>query len=455
VSNSPSRSIKTKKQKPQKPGLAVRAVAARLLTRVIDDGRNLDALSDHTNGIPEFLKLDARDQGLARAIAMTSLRNRNHISAVLLAAMNRPPPKRARLLIHTLHSSIAQILFMDVPDSAAVDIGVTLIGSDERTSRFKSLTNAVLRRVAREKDHFVSSKFENVDPFPKWFSQRLRTDYGKKRVTEIASTISQRPGIDLSVKSEPAAWAERLGGKILPTGGIRLTTDTPVHELDGYKDGAWWVQDAAASMPAQLFQTKPEASVLELCAAPGGKSAQLVNFGYNVTALDISENRLKRLSENLARLNMKANLVQADILEWEPDTEFDCVLLDAPCSSTGTIRRHPDVLWSRQDQDITSLAELQFKLLTKAIEFVKPGGEIVFSNCSIFKEEGEDLLARILKLDQRVIHQKLTPETTFNLPELINGQGALRSLPNQFSNVKSELSSGLDGFFACRFTKVA
>ncbi len=448
-----SRSSTKPSFKSDKPGLTTRSVATRLVTRVVDDGRNLDALCDQTNGLQEFLKLDARDQSLARAIAITTLRNRNHIEAAMRAMMDRPPPKRARLLIHSLHIAIAQILFMDVPDSAAVDLGVTMIGSHERTSRFKSLANAVLRRTAREKGYLLSEKFASVDPFPKWFAKRLRQDYGKKHAQEIATTIAKRPGIDISVKSDAAGWAKRLNGELLPTGGIRLVTDTPVVQLEGYEDGEWWVQDAAASIPAQLINVEPGKRVLELCAAPGGKTAQLVNAGYDVTALDISETRLKRLSENLKRLKLDATLVQADILEWETPHLFDSVLLDAPCSSTGTIRRHPDVLWSRQGEEIAELAELQFKLVMKAFEFVKPGGTLVFSNCSIFKEEGEDLLARILKLDQGIVHNKLSPSDTFELPSLINGQGALRSLPHQFAGKSGTLSTGLDGFFACRLVK--
>ena len=438
-----------------KQGLAARSVAVRLITRVIDDGRNLDALCDRVNGLKEFLSLDLRDQGLARAIAVTALRNRNHIDLAMRTMMDRPPPKRARLLIHSIHAALAQILFMDVPDSAAVNLGVTQISADERTARFKGLANAVLRRATREKERLLSEKFQTTDPFPKWFSNRLRKDYGKKRLTTIAKAISQRPGIDITVKSNAADWADKLDGEVLPTGGIRLKTDIPVTDLEGFNDGEWWVQDAAASVPTQLLDAEPGTSVLELCAAPGGKTAQLINSGYKVTALDISQVRLKRLQENLSRLNMKATLVQADILEWETEEQFDSILLDAPCSSTGTVRRHPDVLWSRTDEEIRELAELQYKLVIKSLEFLKPGGSLVFSNCSIFKEEGEDLLARLLRSDLGIINQKLTPKDTFDQPALINGQGAMRSLPDLFTDMDGALSSGLDGFFACKLVKPA
>ncbi|MDJ0615135.1 MAG: transcription antitermination factor NusB [Rhizobiaceae bacterium] len=439
---------------PKKPGLSARIVATRLITRVVDDGKNLDALCDRAHGSKDFLDLEIRDQNLARAIAMTVLRNRNLIEAVLRSLMDRPPPKRARLLIHGLHAAIAQILFMDVPDTAAVDLCVTMIGSDERTSRFKSLSNAVLRRCVREKEALLTvDRFKAIDPFPKWFSRRLKSDYGKKRASAISKMIAQRPGLDISVKSDPVGWANRLNGEVLPTGGIRLNTDTPVHDLEGYSDGEWWVQDAAASIPAQLIKADVRSKVLELCAAPGGKTAQLLNAGYEVTALDISKSRLARLEENLDRLQLRAKLINADILEWEADTLYDAVLLDAPCSSTGTIRRHPDVLWSRRNEEISELAELQFKLVMKAFEFLKPGGMLVFSNCSIFKEEGEDLLARVLKLNNGIVHDRLNSTDTFGLSELINGQGALRSLPNEFSDSSGALSTGLDGFFACRLVK--
>ena len=436
----------------QKPGLETRLVATMLLTRVMDDARNLDALCDRQHGLDRFLKLDTRDQGLARAIAITAVLKHNQIEAVLKRVMQRPPPKRARFLIHSLHVAASQILFLDAPDSAAVDLGVTAIGGDDRTSRFRGMANAVLRRMVREKQELLE-KTSQTSLLPKWMEKALRKDYGKEKAQNISRFVSLEPMLDLTVKNQPEAWAEKLGGFVLPTGTIRLTNTASVTELEGYQDGEWWVQDAAAALPAKLVKAEEGARVLELCAAPGGKTAQLSHAGYDVTAIDISKPRLARLQQNLDRLKLKAQLVEADILEYEPEEKFDAILLDAPCSSTGTIRRHPDVLWTRGPEEITALAKLQYQLIEKSKGFLKPGGSFVFSNCSMLKEEGEDLLSKLSKtLDDMTLDPILADEVS-GLETCINGQGALRTLPFHLENQIQEDYSGLDGFFACRFIK--
>jgi len=368
--------------------------------------------------------------------------------------MDRKPPQKARFLIHALHISAAQILFMDLPDSAAVNLGVTAIGKDERTSRFKGMANAVLRRLAREKEEVVE-KIQNQPAFPKWFAKSLQSDYGKEKTSAISQSVILQPHVDLTVKSNPHEWAKKLDGVVLPTGTVRLKNTTPVDQLDGYETGEWWVQDAAAAIPVKLFTLGKDSNILDLCAAPGGKTAQLSHAGLNVTALDISGSRLERLKTNMSRLKLTARTMEADILEWEPDQQYDGVLLDAPCSSTGTIRRHPDVLWTKTNDDVAQLAELQFQLLKKAVSFLKPEGQLIFSNCSIFKKEGENLLARAQKeLPQLELSPVRTDEVS-GFENVINGQGAIRTLPHYLETPDKETPSltGMDGFFACRFIR--
>lgn len=437
----------------QKPGLETRLVATLLLTRVFDDGRNLDALCDRQNGLGRFLKLEPRDQGLARAIVVTCLRKRNQIEAILKRVMDRPPPKRARFLIHSLHVAASQILFLDAPESAAVDLAVTAIGNDDRTSRFRGMSNAILRRMVREKEELIE-KTQNISPLPRALEKALRKDYGKNNAEQISAMVGLEPMVDLTLKSDPQAWAEKLDGFVLPTGSVRLKTSQAVTNLEGYEDGEWWVQDAAAALPAKLMKVETGAKVLELCAAPGGKTAQLASMGYEVTALDISKPRLARLENNLERLKLKATLVEADILDYEPAEKFDAVLLDAPCSSTGTIRRHPDVMWSKGPDEITALAKLQFDLLKKAKDFLKPGGILVFSNCSMMKEEGEDLLAKIKREFEDLVIDAIAKTEINGLEDCINGQGALRTLPFHLENSDTPNHGGLDGFFASRFIKL-
>ncbi|MGI9350490.1 MAG: RsmB/NOP family class I SAM-dependent RNA methyltransferase [Rhizobiaceae bacterium] len=429
-----------------------RLVATTLLTRIIDDGRNLDALCDRSHGIKPYAALDDRDQGLARAITVTALRNRNRIDFILKKLMKRPPAKNARFLTHTLHIASAQILFMEVPERAAVNIAVGVIGNDKRTRRFRELTNAVLRRMTREKEGLLEAS-KDVSPFPEWLAKQLRSDYGRDNTARIAPIVMHGASVDVSVKNDPAEWAEKLGGFPLPTGSVRLRSATRISELPGYGEGEWWVQDAAAAIPARLINADKGAEVLELCAAPGGKTAQLANLGYKVTALDISETRLSRLQANLERLKFNVTPIHADLLDWEPECLFDAVLLDAPCSSTGTVRRHPDILWSKSKDDISTLAELQFALLNRAITFVKRGGCIVFSNCSLLKQEGEDLLGRLLKSSSDITLSKIGSNEVPGISEMVNGQGALRSLPFHLPNNEHPKLGGVDGFFACRFIK--
>ncbi len=438
--------------KHKKAGLETRLVATLLLTRVMDDARNLDALCDRQHGLSQFLKLDTRDQGLARAITVTALRKHNQIEAVLKQLMDRAPPKRARFLIHSLHVAASQILFLDAPDSAAVDLAVTAIGDDERTSRFRGMSNAVLRRMVREKES-VLQKTNTTSSLPRWMEKTLRKDYGKDKAENVSKLTSLEPMVDLTVKSDPHYWADKLGGFVLPTGSVRLTNTNAINRLEGYDSGDWWVQDAAATLPAQLITIDKPAKVLELCAAPGGKTAQLAHAGYTVTAVDISKPRLDRLQQNLDRLNLNAKLIEADIMTFNPDEKFDAILLDAPCSSTGTIRRHPDVLWTRSTEEITTLAKLQFALIEKSKNFLKSGGIFVFSNCSMLKEEGENLLAKAIKQFDDLKIDPIKSEEVNGLEECINGQGALRTLPFHLSNQENPAFGGLDGFFACRFIK--
>lgn len=436
------------------PGLQSRLVATTLLTRVLDDGRNIDALCDREHGLDIFLALSESDCNLARAIVMTALRHHRPIEEAIKLTSNRPLPKKARFLIHSLHVALAQILYMDVPESAAVNLAVSAIKHDKRTTRFKDFANAVLRRAVREEET-LKETIDAVPLFPIWFEKQLRKDFGRKKTQQISRILSSQPKVDVTVKDRSDHWAELLDGIVLPNGSIRLRTTKSVRSLAGYEAGEWWVQDVAASLPAKLIELPEASHVLELCAAPGGKTAQLLNAGYKVTALDISSNRLQRLKANLSRLKFEAECLAADILEFEPDTLYDAVLLDAPCSSTGTIRRHPDVLWTRSQSEIAELAELQFRLLSKARSFLKPGGILVFSNCSMFKQEGEDLLARAIKAFPDLTLDKLQPTETSAFSALINGQGAFRSLPFDFSTPEDPEFHGMDGFFACRFIKQA
>jgi 16S rRNA (cytosine967-C5)-methyltransferase len=447
-----------------KPGLASRIAATIILTRVIDDCRSLDGLLDTRHGPGQYRQLSDGDKALARAIVMVALRHRGEIELALDKVLDRKPPKNARQLIHTLHVAAAQILHLDVPDSAAVDLAVSALRNDKRSTRFAGLANAVLRRMSREKEQLFDGVSEvdlavmNLAP---WLRKRIRKAYGKDRMAAIAEQHMLEPVIDITVRSDPEIWAERLGGHHLFGNSIRVGRPGKVDSWPGFDEGAWWVQDAAASLPVHLFGKLQGLSALDLCAAPGGKTAQLASAGAEVTALETSLPRLERLKSNMQRLRLEVDAVQADLTSWQSETEYDLVLLDAPCSSTGTIRRHPDVQWNKSPQIIEELADLQYDMIVKAAQFIKPGGILVFSNCSLDRTEGEDVYARIVANCPDLEPLPINEAECFGLSEIINRQGTVRTLPCHLQQVVTDgdaasfdrRMTGLDGFFCCRFRR--
>lgn len=432
-----------------KPGLDARRAAVRLLAAVIDARTPLDALTDNEHGHPQFLALSARDKALVRAILVSALRHRCTIESLIRETLERPLPEKARALSHILHVGAAQILFLDVPDSAAVDLAVAQAKTDPRTARFSGLVNAVLRNLARGGGEALPRALARTRDAPAWFMEHLESAYGRETADAILAAHRREPPTDFTVKSDPDGWAVRLGGRVLPNGSVRVDRlPAPVAELPGYAEGEWWVQDAAASLPARLLGDVRRRAVADLCAAPGGKTAQLAQAGAMVTAVDLSASRLQRLEVNLNRLGLTAQTVKADLLAWRPDQRFDAVLLDAPCSSTGTVRRHPDVPWTKRPEDIQRLAELQSRLLERALMLLRPGGVLVFANCSLDPAEGEELVGRLLAERREVV---LYPVRASELPDaehFITSEGYLRTTP-AVPETAGQLGD-VDGFFAAR-----
>jgi 16S rRNA (cytosine967-C5)-methyltransferase len=427
--------------------------AARLLAAIVDANTSLDGLTDHDHGHPRFLALDMRDRALVRAILTTALRFRRTIDALIAARLERPLPANAHVLSHILHVAAAQILFLDVPDSAAVDLAVSHAHSDPRSRRFAALVNGVLREIVRRKDRALPAALARTVDAPDWFAERLRDAYGEERTAAILAIHRTEAPLDLTVKSDQQGWAGRLGGIALPTGGVRIgRLDGPLTALAGFDAGDWWVQDAAASIPANLLGDIAGLRVADLCAAPGGKTAQLAQAGAHVTAVELSQSRARRLAENLERLRLEADIVVGDMFAFEPAVPFDAVLLDAPCSSTGTVRRHPDVPWTKGPEDVVKLAALQRRMLDRAVRLVRPGGRIVFSNCSLDLAEGEELSAAFIAETDAAVADPVRPgELPFCDPYLTR-DGAVRTTPDGLAASTPELS-GMDGFYAARFRR--
>ncbi|WP_375651682.1 RsmB/NOP family class I SAM-dependent RNA methyltransferase [Bartonella sp. LB28NMGDW] len=440
------------------PGLAVRQVCVRLLGAVVDKYTPLSGLTDNEHGHPQYLKLSQRDRLLCRAILTASLRHRGQIMAALSRFLARPLPSQALSLQHLLHISVAQILYLDIPDHAAIDLAVRVAKLDPRMRRFSGVVNALLRNVAREAEP-LRQQVPTIEGVPAWFGQLLISAYGTEKAHQIIAIQSVEPPFDLTVKSDSVGWAKRLGGVVLPNGSVRLNRlESSVSDLPGYSEGTWWVQDFAAALPACLLGTLRGKRVADLCASPGGKTAQLALQGAEVTAIELSANRVKRLKENMERLRFSVHIWQGDVRNFHPTQLFDAVLLDAPCSSTGTIRRHPDILWTKSREDIIKLAALQNDLLVAAISLVKVGGRIIFSNCSLAREEGEDLIEKILSTRNDIVLEPIYPEEMGALAHLLCG-GMLRTTPADFCHKNFDAEKtvflGMDGFFAARLRKIA
>jgi 16S rRNA (cytosine967-C5)-methyltransferase len=415
-------------------GVPARAAALDILQAALSGRAGIDgALAQ-----PQLKSLEPRDRGFARALAMAALRHLGPIDAALQAKLSRAPPER---VVNALRLGAAQLFVLKTPPHAAV--GATV---DLAPPSFKGLVNAVLRGLSREPPDLA-------DPdrlAPPWLYARWRAAYGEETARAIAAVIAQEPPTDLSLK-DPAlaeALAAELEAQVLPGGGLRTERGGDLTGWPGFDDGSWWVQDASAAAPARLLEAGPGQTVLDMCAAPGGKTLQLAAAGAIVTAIDRSGPRLKRVTENLARTGLAAEVVEADAATWADDRTFDAVLLDAPCSATGTFRRHPDVLWVARPSDIASLAAVQTRLLASAARRVKPGGRLVYCVCSLEPEEGEaqaeDFLARSpgFAIEPVSAGAGGAPEAS------LRADGTLRILPQH-------REGGTDGFYIARFRRTA
>jgi 16S rRNA (cytosine967-C5)-methyltransferase len=403
------------------------------------------------NAHPGLTGLPDRDRALVRALVAMVLRRLGTLRHLLGLLLDRGLPKEAPRVETALLIGAVQILFLDVPDHAAVDLAVRLVRADSNGVHFTGLVNAVLRRLTREGAARLAELDTAALDTPKWLMERWVGAYGEPTARAIAAGNTSEPALDLTVKSDPALWAERLGGWVLPTGSVRLIAHGTVTALPGFADGAWWVQDAAAALPARLLGNVSGLRVADLCAAPGGKAAQLAAVGAQVTAVDRSPARLARLEENLKRLSLSAELVCADVAEWEA-APFDAVLLDAPCSSTGTIRRHPDVPWLKQPADIDKLTSLQRRLIARAVALTKPGGTLVYCTCSLEPDEGEAIVNGLLGHETSVRRAPVKADEVYGRAEFVTQEGDLRTLPYHLPDPDSR-RAGLDGFYAARLAK--
>jgi len=421
---------------------SARAAAVTLLFSVLEDGRTLDAAMAASQSLHA---LEPRDRAFARAIASAALRRKGRLETVLARFLAKPLPEDAPHARALLLSAAAQLLGMGAPAHAVVHETVALAQSDRRTRGFAKLMNAVLRRVAEQGPALFAALPPEAD-LPDWLIARWRAAHGTERTHAIAASLGAEAPLDLSCREDAPGWAERLGGRLVFGESVRLAEAPRVETLAGYEAGAWWVQDAAASLPARMLAAKPGERVLDACAAPGGKTLQLASAGAVVTAMDRIEARLPRLRENLARTGLSAEVLCADAADWSAPEPFDAVLLDAPCSATGTLRRHPEAAWLRTPEHIRRYATGQARLLAACARMLRPGGRLVYAVCSLELEEGEAIVAGAAGLG--LAPDPISADDLPELAEAITPQGFVRTFPFHLA-----ADGGMDGFFIARFRR--
>ena len=419
-----------------------RTIAFDLLTSVLDRQQPLDEAFERHPGVA---RLDGRDRAFARHLSATTLRRLGQIDAMIDHALARPLPARAALVRHILRLGVCQLVFLATPAHAAVDSSVDLCRQRGHLAH-ASFVNAVLRRLAGEAAALAAGQDAARLNTPTWLWQSWSAAYGEERCRAIAAAHLQEAPLDLTPRDNAdASLLARLGATRLPTGTLRSVAHGPIPELPGFAEGAWWVQDAAAAIPATFLGPVQGQSIADLCAAPGGKTAQLAQTGARVIAVDRSPARLARLNDNRRRLGLEAASVCADVATWQPEAPVAGILLDVPCSATGTIRRHPDIAWLKSAAEVASLTSIQERLLRHALTLLQPGGRLVYCVCSLQPEEGPGVVNTVLASRPDIEREPIDASDVHGLTELLTADGDLRVLPCHLAEL-----GGMDGFYAAR-----
>ncbi len=411
-------------------GLAARAATLAILLAIMEEGQTMAVVLANKNGA--LKGVGPQDRARAQRLALQVIRLLEPIDRLLEPHLRKAPPLAAmnilRLAVTELHEGTAP--------HGVVNAAVELARKGQKTTHMAGLINAVLRKIPEG-----AALSGPAQMMPRWLRQPLVHAYGREVVSAIETVQAKAPPLDITPRGQTLPE-----GTVLPTGSIRLNEPGQVSALPGFAVGDWWVQDAAAALAAPLVAAKPGEKILDLCAAPGGKTLQLASTGAHVTALDISAPRMEKLRENLTRTRLQAKIVIADALHWQPEHLFDAVLLDAPCSATGTIRRHPELPFLKDGSELTELTSLQAALIDRALMFLKPGGRLVFCTCSLLPDEGEAQLTAALARHPGLVVQR--PDLPGIDPAWITPEGGLRLRPDYWADI-----GGMDGFFMARVSR--
>ena len=427
------------------PGLYAREAAVKLIHDVLMEKRlMIDIIAAPDSPLVD---LEPYERARAQSLAMTTLRNLEPVDAVLNKFLTQKTPFA---LLNILRVAATEMLVDGIASHAAVDGAVTMAKRKQKTSHLKNLANAVLRKVADQGPEI----FATLPPqeLPKAFKGQMKKIASKSDIKAIEAAHQAGPVLDLTCRDpkEASKYAELLDGEVMPNGSVRRKRTGQISEMEGFSEGAWWVQDAAASLPAMVLGDVKGKRVLDLCAAPGGKTMQLAAAGADLTALDISPERMERVAQNLERTKLKADFVVSDAFRYKPTEQFDAILLDAPCSATGTIRRHPDLPYAKSNFDLSDLLKLQRDMLLKASKWLKPDGILVYSTCSLFRAEGEGQVDWLMEQDSGLEPVPIDPNSYGLSPNMVNEAGQARLRPDFWAE-----QGGMDGFFIAKFKRGA
>lgn len=436
-------------QRPGRPGVTpqrtptARAMAQRAIYLILD--RHMP-LEDTLTGAEDWMKLAPRDRAFCRLLVATVLRRLGQIDDILSQLVQRKPDGKDAYVEQILRIAAAQLLFLETPPHAAIDEAVKMT----RGAGMKAMVNAVLRKIATQRHAMLRAQDSERLNLPDWLWRSWCEAYGEANTRAISRAHTFEPPLDITMRDPGTVdiWAERLKGRALPNGSVRIGKPRPVPMLEGFAQGVWWVQDAAATFPALLLGDLKGKQAIDLAAAPGGKTLQLAAAGAQVTALDQSRERLERLFENLERMNLSADTDVADARYYRPKQQVDAVLLDTPCSATGTARRHPDVVWSKTPAAVASLTQMQDALLKNAASMVKPGGKLVYACCSLQPEEGPMRIEAFLRRHKEWRRQPVGPNEIPGTAQFVTPDGDMRTLPCHWPE-----NGGIDGFYIARLTK--
>jgi len=426
-------------------GTYTRKKAIEILIEILHNKKPLDnAFEISIKKSSHFSKLTNEDKSFCRLLVSTTLRNLTSIDSLLKKFLSKPLDKTPLKVLMILRINIAQSFFLKTPDHAVVNTSVELCGK-----KWKGLINGVSREILRNKTK-ANKYLDDSNKVPNWLLNRWKKDWKKNYNNIINGHLVLNPPIDIHVKNNTDQWAKKLSGEKIGNNSIRLYRSGLISKLDGYEEGEWWVQDYSSQIPVALLNIKDKDEVLDLCAAPGGKTAQLISLGAKVTSVDDNKKRILRLEQNLKRLNYNASIKNEDIKNFSSDKSWSKIILDAPCSSTGTLRKNPEIMYQKKEEDIFSLAKLQSDLLDASWRLLKKDGILVYCTCSLEKEEGEYQIENFIKRKKDSILDKINTQEIDKKLKVSNKNKWLRIFPNSL-----DFEGGNDGFFIARIKKVS